>query len=479
MQAAPLTAAILSRARSSVAPLPLDSFTTVARAYSIARRLRTAYTGSLVRARRSADSAERDFGYTATNELDSAALVGFCGFNSVPNSETITAVAGWTLTGVTTATNGTAGGDNIWRVTEDATTNKHRINTATITATAGQSLVVSVEVKAAGASLFQILFGSAIAVSRANFDLDTLTTNFTTTTATITDIGDGWRRITAGVTVSTGNAQIFLQFIQSITDIRDPLGYAGSTSRAVDVRRFQVQVGATASGYCPTFGTAVTAVQDAFVTTIYDQSGTADNAVQATASLQPRIVTAGALSRTLGGKPTALSDGVDDTMTFGITGLTAYPLSFALTISRTATPSKGAWLKIGGTGPSTGVGIGMGSSTVIAVGANIVGLKEAVTWVRTSTAVVAEAVVSVLQPEGTTETSIRQNGTAATITAGATSAPIAPTGGGALFGHTLSAELRYAQDGIMECVVWNALLSAAEVNTYEKNVGTFTGITVA
>jgi len=43
------------------------------------RRLRTAYTGSILRIRRSSDNTEQDIGYTATGDLDTSAISTFIG----------------------------------------------------------------------------------------------------------------------------------------------------------------------------------------------------------------------------------------------------------------------------------------------------------------------------------------------------------------------------------------------------------------
>ena len=59
----------------------LDSLPATAAAYSV-RRLRTAYTGSLIRVRRSSDNAEQDIGYLGNGDLDTTALTTFCGANS-------------------------------------------------------------------------------------------------------------------------------------------------------------------------------------------------------------------------------------------------------------------------------------------------------------------------------------------------------------------------------------------------------------
>jgi hypothetical protein len=59
------------------APLLLDLFPNAAAAYSL-RKLRTAYSGSAIRVRRSSDNTEQDIGFVGNN-LDTASLLTFCG----------------------------------------------------------------------------------------------------------------------------------------------------------------------------------------------------------------------------------------------------------------------------------------------------------------------------------------------------------------------------------------------------------------
>ena len=59
------------------AGLLLDLYPNAAAAYSL-RKLRTAYSGSAVRVRRSSDNTEQDIGFVA-DELDTASLLAFCG----------------------------------------------------------------------------------------------------------------------------------------------------------------------------------------------------------------------------------------------------------------------------------------------------------------------------------------------------------------------------------------------------------------
>lgn len=56
----------------------LDAYPSAAAAYSL-RLLRSAYTGSAIRVRRSSDNTEQDIGFTALGALNTTALTSFCG----------------------------------------------------------------------------------------------------------------------------------------------------------------------------------------------------------------------------------------------------------------------------------------------------------------------------------------------------------------------------------------------------------------
>lgn len=61
----------------------LDDYTTaLAGVWSVARRLLSSYTGSLIRIRRDSDDAEQDIGFDADGNLDTAAITSFVGANS-------------------------------------------------------------------------------------------------------------------------------------------------------------------------------------------------------------------------------------------------------------------------------------------------------------------------------------------------------------------------------------------------------------
>jgi hypothetical protein len=65
----------------AAAGLLLDDYPNAAAAYSL-RKLRTAYTGSAIRVRRSNDNSEQDIGFTAGGDLDTASLKTFVGANN-------------------------------------------------------------------------------------------------------------------------------------------------------------------------------------------------------------------------------------------------------------------------------------------------------------------------------------------------------------------------------------------------------------
>jgi len=62
----------------------LDQYPNAAAAYSV-RKLRSAYTGSAIRVRRSSDNTEQDIGFTALGNLDTSSLLSFVGTGGTDN----------------------------------------------------------------------------------------------------------------------------------------------------------------------------------------------------------------------------------------------------------------------------------------------------------------------------------------------------------------------------------------------------------
>ena len=71
---------IYSQQNQATVSLLLDTYPATA-AYSL-RKIRTAYSGSAIRVRRSLDNAEQDIGFDGSNNLDTSSLLSFVGANN-------------------------------------------------------------------------------------------------------------------------------------------------------------------------------------------------------------------------------------------------------------------------------------------------------------------------------------------------------------------------------------------------------------
>jgi len=69
---------LLASSQQQAAPLLLDAFPGATVAYSV-RKLRTVYTGSAIRVRRSSDNTETDIGFDANGNLNTTTLLTFVG----------------------------------------------------------------------------------------------------------------------------------------------------------------------------------------------------------------------------------------------------------------------------------------------------------------------------------------------------------------------------------------------------------------
>lgn len=454
----------------------LDGIPGIVSAWSPALATRSGQT-DVVTVRRSGDGVARAL-RAVNGRVTGDVLAAWCGTNRVPNSETITAAAGWQIQGVTTLLNGTAGSDNIWLVAEDATNAKHRIGTPAVgfSFTAGTTITVEAEVRATGRPLVQLLAGSGLTASAINYDLSAGTLNLRGggVSGTNVDAGDGFRLLSFTATASsTSAASAFLQIIQSMTDPRDVAGYAGTPGLGVEVRRFRVRESATQGAYTPTFGTGIAAAQDGAAVSEVDPFG-GNTASAPSQAAEPTIVVAG-VPLLVGGLPAIRGDGVDDQLTFALNGMTSYPLAIVMVVSGPSTNNRGSWVKLGA---ANGVSLGRGAANQGTAGTNILGLKEAVSWMPTSTASPAgPAVVTMIQPSSGPSV-LRVNGTPISINSGAATAALAPTGTGFLMGHVYLAEQRWSTELICEAVVL-AREDIATINAVERALGKERSIMVA
>ena len=269
----------------------LDQYGDAAAAYSL-RKLRSGYTGSAIRVRRSSDNTERDMGFY-DNELDTVALLDFCGEdNHITYSDPAVNAEAGALLNANLAVND-------WGLGEPTLDNKVILDRDAGNALAyfreeyvipGEEYTISCFVKILDGNPPE--FGTNdrqgyLSLGGISFAL--------ALDYTVTNIATDIYRISA-----TGNAGTGTQF--------GFLRWTANSLGQIEVAGMQVTKGNQITDYVPTragssgFG---------FVHTWYDQSANANHAVQGTATAQPKIVDAGVVV-TEGGKPAITMDGVDD-----------------------------------------------------------------------------------------------------------------------------------------------------------------------
>ena len=123
---------------------------------------------------------------------------------------------------------------------------------------------------------------------------------------------------------------------------------------------------------------------DAFVTTWYDQSGSGYNAVQTTASNQPKVVSSGSVL-TLNSKPCVSPNGTSDNLTFTTISSTTHYISVV-----GGETTKGRFLAASNA-YSSFIGSGIGTLNAIRIGtvynlsSRILQNQDLITWTRVTT----------------------------------------------------------------------------------------------
>lgn len=151
-----------------------------------------------------------------------------------------------------------------------------------------------------------------------NFDLQTGTvssagTDFVPADYSITDEGNGWYRISLTATATSSSAVARFLILSLDTGLETRLPSISSTP-SYGVFGGQVEEGLEPTEYQRVNASWIaTRDGNGFVTTLYDQSGNARNATQATAGNQPQIVTGGVVN-TENGKPSLKLDGTNSFM---------------------------------------------------------------------------------------------------------------------------------------------------------------------
>ena len=212
-----------------------------------------------------------------------------------------------------------------------------------------------------------------------------------------------------------------------------------------------------------------------FVTTWYDQSGNGRNAVQATAGNQPSVVNAGVVA-TSNGRPAIVWDSTGTLELRTALPFASYPTSINTVVSiLTQSASKGVFAM---TGNDNGVAICVGNTAATNYGRNIIGLKGGVAWMPTNgtLTVGASKILTLIVPQGSASSAFFGDGSALTITAGATAVPATPTGSFWIGGHPMAAT-RLQQASISEVLCFSDIFSQRV--RVERSQGAAFGITIS
>lgn len=282
-------------ARPTSANLLLDTYTNAAVAYSL-RKLRTAYSGSVIRVRRSVDNAEQDIAFSG-NDLDTTTMLDFVGYNLWTYSEQWDNVA-WTKSGLNTT--GTPAYVNVETAPDSTLTadkiienniSQSHLSSRQFAVTNGVTYNVSVYLKSGGRDARVTSGISNLATYQVDVDLTngTLSGNTFPTSPVLDSVGSGWYRLSYSVTAANTQTRTAITIL---TKNGASINYLGDGTSGVFIWGAQISESSTVKTYQKTVATAGGA---GFVTTWYDQSTNANNSTQATAANQAQIVLNGNL----------------------------------------------------------------------------------------------------------------------------------------------------------------------------------------
>lgn len=304
-------------------PLLLDLYPNAAVAYSL-RKLRTAYTGSTIRVRRSSDNAEQDIAFVG-NDLDTQTMLDFVGYNLWTRSEefdnALYVKTNINTTGtppyidVETAPDSTLTGD---KIIENATSGSHLFRRETGTIINGASYNISVYLKQAERTSVEIASQISGTLQTCILDLTNgnVSSNGFANTPVVTAEANGWYRFS--VTITSGVTSQLTGLRVSLRNALNQTSYLGDGISGCFVWGTQLSQTSTVKTYQKTVATAGGA---GFVTTWYDQSGNANNSTQATAANQAQIVSSGVVNTLICGKPCVTASSSRMIMTNSITTL--------------------------------------------------------------------------------------------------------------------------------------------------------------
>jgi len=285
---------VLTKATTRQQKLLLDTYPDAAAAFSL-RKLKSNYTGPLVKVRRSSDNLEQDIFPTSDGDLDVVALRSFVGTENlllyseeINQTNWVKSGSGVGLAPIVTANtaiapDGTLTADTILLQNTGTTSSDFSLINQSSPVVLGATYTFSVWLKAATSGDI----GKKVRLNMATSILITLT--------------DSWQRYS-------------LQNTTIATDIASGIRLRGTegTDTSVSVHMWGAQL-VQGSNVIDYNRTTVGAGGNGFVTTWYDQSGLGNNAVQTTAINQPQIIASGNVLLQ-NNKPCIIFDDVNDTL---------------------------------------------------------------------------------------------------------------------------------------------------------------------
>ena len=443
-------------------------------AYSL-RKLRTAYTGSAIRVRRSLDNAERDIGFNGTN-LDTTALQNFVGSQNVllhsDGLFTSPWIAGPAHTRTSNADIAPNGTTTATRITNTNSTTGNFTYQLQSTVTGQRTF--SVYGKAETNRYLWIYNGVSVTTSYGVlFDLQNgvvVLSNtigaVTSASSSIQSVGNGWYRCSITHTQAT-SAYVAV----TATNNTSPTFSANNDITNCTAGTMLVWGAQFNQGALQPYSSTTTTARDGngFVPAWYDQSVNGYHITQTTAANQPAIVTGGVMV-TLNNRPAVDFSGTKWLFNTAVSGNSALwgnnPQTMNMVGRSSVTTDRDAFSLLGGAATTTNLrSIGGSPGTAWRYTAG----TDAVAPVPTAdlsvvTGVYADSVTT-LYTQGVlrdTEAGL-ENTTAGNLTIGArTSVGTIPWLGLAT-----------------EFTLFPSVLSTADRQTLERNQGTYFGITVA
>jgi hypothetical protein len=311
------TSGIIQSSRPS-ATLLLDIYSNASAAYSL-RKLRSNYSGSAVRVRRSSDNLEQDIGFLS-NEFDVISVNNFLSYQNLIKYSEEFDNSFYQKNLVSVTSNAIAAPDSTntaEKIIANNTNGSHVIYVALNTyLTLNTSIFYAISIYAKAGEYNWLKCNHSDSVNRqVYFNLlnGTIGTNNSDGNATITSEGNGWYRCT-----------VYRKFNQLASNVAwgptsgdNVDSFSGDNSSGIYLWGSQINSYEIKTYYKTTTSVAG---DSCYITKIYDQSGNSLDISQSTLANQPRLVNNG-LFEYINNKPVPFYDGSNDCFERSDTGL--------------------------------------------------------------------------------------------------------------------------------------------------------------